>query len=49
LHVPAWQVSVVQLRPSSVHAVPLASVVHAVVLVAGWHVWHAVALSAPLE
>ena len=45
---PAWQVSVVHERPSSVHEPPLAVVVHAVVLVAGWHVWHAFAgLAAP--
>jgi hypothetical protein len=34
-------VSVVQLYPSSAHDPPFAVVVHAVVLVPGWHVWQA--------
>jgi hypothetical protein len=40
---PAWQVSVVQESPSSVHAPPVAVAVHADVLVAGWQVWQALA------
>jgi hypothetical protein len=40
LQEPAWHTSVVQVRPSSVQAVLLATLVHAVVLVAGWQVWH---------
>jgi hypothetical protein len=36
-------VSVVQDKPSSVHAPPVAVVVHDVVLVAGWQVWQAFA------
>jgi hypothetical protein len=50
LHVPEpSQVSVVQPKPSSVHAVPLVRLVHDVALVDGWHVWHPFELRAPLE
>jgi hypothetical protein len=49
LQTPAVQVSVVQERPSSVHAVPFDRLVHAIALTDGWQDWHPFALSAPLE
>jgi hypothetical protein len=39
LHVPAWQTSVVQDNPSSVHGVLLATLVQAAVLLAVWQTW----------
>jgi hypothetical protein len=45
---PAWQTSVVHESPSSAHDPPVAVLVHAVGLVAGWQVWQEFAgLNAP--
>jgi hypothetical protein len=41
VHAPPWQASVVQERPSLVHAVPFGSDENAVCDTAGWQLWHA--------
>jgi hypothetical protein len=47
-HVPAWHVSVCVQALRSLQLVPLPRSLHAVVLTAGWQLWHCVALTAPL-